>query len=209
MTREPTRDSGGGSDPEPCRSRRPLRKLAFIGSHGVGKTTLTYGLAARLKARDVALEVLVEVARRCPLTLNEETDLAAQSWILHTQIADELVATTRYPLVLCDRSVLDNYVYLLLAVGRRPELETLIAHWLGTYDLLVHVPVVEGAPMLADGVRSTDQAFQGAVERRLAAELLHFGVEPLWLDPARRESWLEEVEAAVIESLRSPQLDLL
>ena len=25
-------------------------KLAFIGSHGVGKTTLCYGLAARLKA---------------------------------------------------------------------------------------------------------------------------------------------------------------
>jgi nicotinamide riboside kinase len=189
--------------------RRPLRKLAFIGSHGVGKTTLTYGLAARLKARDVALEVLVEVARRCPLPLNEETDLAAQSWILHTQIADELVATTRYPLVLCDRSVLDNYVYLLLAVGRRPELETMIAHWLSTYDLLVHVPVVEGAPMLADGVRSTDQAFQGAVERRLAAELRHFGVEPLRLDAARRETWLDEVEAVVMERLESPQLDLL
>jgi nicotinamide riboside kinase len=188
---------------------RPLRKLAFIGSHGVGKTTLTYGLAARLKARDVALEVLVEVARRCPLPLNEETDLAAQAWILHTQVADELAASSRYPLVLCDRSVLDNYVYLLLAAGRRPELEPMIRHWLETYDLLVQVPIVEGAPMLADGVRSTDTGFQEAVEERLVAELEHFGVEPLRLDPAGREGWLDVVEAAVVERLAPPQLELL
>ena len=32
-------------------------KVAFVGSHGVGKTTLCYGLAARLKASDVSLDV--------------------------------------------------------------------------------------------------------------------------------------------------------
>ena len=45
-------------------------KLAFVGSHGVGKTTLCYGLAARLKARDMSLEVVREVARRSPLPIN-------------------------------------------------------------------------------------------------------------------------------------------
>src|SRR5262245_21361742 len=78
----------------------PRRKLAFIGSHGRGKTTLAFGLAARLKARDVSLEVVHEVARRCPLPINEETSVAAQSWILHTQVAEELVAAARYPVVL-------------------------------------------------------------------------------------------------------------
>ena len=33
------------------------------------------------------------------------------------RIADELAATARHPVVICDRSVLDNYVYLLLAAG--------------------------------------------------------------------------------------------
>ena len=70
-------------------------KFGFIGTHGVGKTTLCYGLAARLKARDVVLDIVHEVARRCPLPINERTSLAAQSWILHTQIADELVAAAR------------------------------------------------------------------------------------------------------------------
>ncbi len=182
-------------------------KLAFIGSHGVGKTTLCYGLAARLKARDVSLEVVHEVARRCPLPINEETGVAAQSWILHHQLGEELVAGDRYPVVLCDRSVLDNYVYLLLAAGRRPELEPLIDSWMRTYDLLVHVPIV--AAPAADGVRATDPAFQLAVDRRLAAELERRGLPAVVLDPAARTGWLESVEALVWERLQPPQLRLL
>lgn len=182
-------------------------KLAFIGSHGVGKTTLCYGLAARLKARDVAVEVVHEVARRCPLPINEESSLASQSWILHTQIAEELVAQNRYPVVICDRSVLDNYIYLLLAAGRRPDLETLIASWTPSYDLLVHVPIVdEPSP---DGIRSADPAFQRAVEERLAREMVHRGVTPLRLDPACRTGWLDAVESAVLDRLQPAQLRLL
>src|SRR5688572_5007446 len=109
-------------------------KIAFIGSHGVGKTTLCYGLAARLKARDVSLEMVHEVARRCPLPINEDTSLASQSWILHTQIAEEVIASARYPVVICDRSALDNYVYLLVAAGRQPALDELVEHWMRTYD---------------------------------------------------------------------------
>jgi hypothetical protein len=47
-------------------------KIAFIGSHGVGKTT-------------------------------------AQAWILHTQIAQEIATEAQNEIVICDRSVLDNY----------------------------------------------------------------------------------------------------
>ncbi len=183
-------------------------KVAFIGSHGVGKTTLAYGLAARLKARDLSLEVLVEVARRCPLPINEETNLAAQAWILHTQVADELAAAARYPVVLCDRSVLDNYVYLLLAKGPQPSLEPFLEHWVATYDLLVHVPIVQSL-VLDDGIRSTDLRFQRAVEERLESELERRGLEPLRLHGAARENWLEQVESRVVEMVRSPQLELL
>jgi len=121
----------------------PRCKIAFIGTHGVGKTTLCYGLAARLKTRDVGVEVVHEVARRSPLPINEETSVAAQSWILHTQIAEELVAMARYTTVICDRSVLDNYTYLLLSAGRQEGLEQLVETWMRSYDLLVHVPVIE------------------------------------------------------------------
>lgn len=182
-------------------------KIAFIGSHGVGKTTLCYGLAARMKARDVSLEVVGEIARRCPLPINRDTNLAAQSWILHTQIAEELLAASRHRAVICDRSVLDNYVYLLLAVGHQPALEVLLAHWLTTYSLLVHVPIItEPRP---DGLRSTDPAFQDVVERRLRQEIARCDLKVLDLDGTPREQWLELVEKAVWTELAPGQLELL
>ena len=184
-------------------------KIAFIGTHGVGKTTLAYGLASRLKRRDINLDVVVEVARRCPLPLNEGTTLEAQSWILHSQIADELAAEARSPVVICDRSVLDNYVYLLFARGRQPALEPLIESWCRTYDLNVYVPILRGSEAQPDGIRAIDPAFRQQIDDRLWNELEDRRIEVLVLRPERREDWLDLVEAAVANELRIPQLDLL
>lgn len=182
-------------------------KLAFIGSHGVGKTTLCYGLAARLKARDIHLEMVREVARRCPLPINQETNLAAQSWILHTQIAEELAAQSEYDAVLCDRSALDNYVYLLLAAGPQVSLAGLVDSWMTSYDLLLHVPIVE-APS-ADGLRATDPTFQTAVEDRLRTEIERRGLRVHELGATERDRWLDSAEQLVNDTLRPPQLQLL
>lgn len=182
-------------------------KLAFIGTHGVGKTTLCYGLASRLKAKDVVLEVVHEVARRCPLPLNEQTSLASQSWILHTQLAEEVVASARYPVVLCDRSALDNYVYMLIASGSQASLETLLAHWMRSYACLVYVPVL-GGPR-PDGFRAIDPVFQMAVDERLRKEIDQRHLTTLALDPRRRDHWIEDVEEHVMEALRPAQLPLL
>ena len=79
-------------------------KVAFIGSHGVGRTTLCYDLASRLKRQDRAVDLVKEVARRCPLPVNRDTTLSAQAWILHTQIADQVAgAPDRLAAQLADR----------------------------------------------------------------------------------------------------------
>ncbi len=182
-------------------------KFAFIGSHGVGKTTLCYGLAARLKRRDVALEIVHEVARRCPLPINSVTTAEAQRWILHTQIAEEILAAARYPLVLCDRSVLDNYVYFLLAAEPDPALDRLVSDWLGGYDLLIQVPIL-AAPQ-ADGIRAADPTFQRAVDERLRLEVAARGIATLDLEASRSADWLEQVEGEALRRLRPAQLELL
>src|SRR5258706_8048942 len=95
-------------------------KVAFIGTHGVGKTTLCYDLAALLKRRGLNVDVVKEVARLSPLPINRKTSLAAQTWILMTQVAEEIRSASQHQVVICDRSVLDNYAYMVLAwAGRR------------------------------------------------------------------------------------------
>jgi len=191
----------------PTMSESQSFKVAFIGSHGVGKTTLCYGLAAGLKARDVTLEVVREVARRSPLPINQTTSVASQAWILHTQIAEELAADTGNGVVICDRSVLDNYVYLLVAAGPQEPLEPLVDHWMTTYDLLLHVPIIE-APS-ADGIRALDPAFQRAIDNRLLNELKRRGLPVEYLDGGARNDWLDTSVRIVLDRLEPPQLQLL
>ena len=177
-------------------------KVALIGTHGVGKTTLCFELAARLKRRDVNVEMVREVARRCPLPINRETSLAAQAWILHTQMAWELEAVANHQLVVCDRSVLDNYCYLLHATGHQPAWESLLAAWLPTYDLLVKVPLWSTPRW--DGVRDTDLAFQRDIDTLIDHELGRYEVPVLRLSAEDREHWADAVMVR-LEPLVFPQ----
>ncbi len=181
-------------------------KIAFIGTHGVGKTTLCFELAACLKRLDIGVDVVKEVARGCPLPINRETTDSAQAWILHTQVARELELTQAYEAIVCDRSVLDNYAYMVFAVGRRPELEPFLQSWIATYDLLVRVPVVD-APSF-DGTRDTSVNFQMGVDRLIAELLGEFSIPHLALDPGERDQWIRRVLAALELPTASPQLDL-
>lgn len=185
-------------------------KIALIGTHGVGKTTLAFDVCALLKKSGLNVELVTEVARRCPFPINETTTLEAQLWILHTQIADELAAAQRAPHVLCDRSVLDNYCYLVNKCGRQASLEPWLHHWLETYSLLVGIPLVRESiyseefrqPPLADGLRATDRAFQQRIDALLKEILTDppfepFGERVLWLDGIRQTQWAGTVLGAL------------
>lgn len=181
-------------------------KLAFIGSHGVGKTTLCFDLASRLKRLDMGVDIVKEVARACPLPINRDTTLEAQSWILHTQIAQEIAASAQYQVVLCDRSVLDNYAYLLHRAGRRPEYDVLVREWIGTYDGLFKVPVLSEPSF--DGTRDLSGAFQSEIDRVIDDLLEELEVPCHRLSPEHRAGWADVVLTTMGLPLRPPQIDL-
>lgn len=182
-------------------------KLAFIGSHGVGKTTLCYDLAARLKRQDRAVDIVKEVARSCPLPINRDTTLQAQAWILHTQIAQELATSAQCDIVICDRSVLDNYAYLVHSAGRQPGYDALVQAWVGSYDCLFKVPIID-APTF-DGKRDTSQQFQQEIDTIINDLTRELGVTCCHaLDPQAREGWIDAVLAQSGLPLHPPQIDL-
>ena len=166
-------------------------KVAFIGTHGVGKTTLCFDLASRMKRLDLSVDIVKEVARQCPLPINRETTLDAQRWILHRQITEEIGAASRFEAVICDRSVVDNYAYLVHRLGHRQELEPLVHDWARTYEGLFKVPVVQ-APRF-DGTRDVSAQFQHEIDETIERLLVRFGIRCHRLDPAGRASWPERV----------------
>lgn len=167
-------------------------KIAFIGSHGVGKTTLCYALAALLKRRGVHVDIVKEVARQSPLPINRQTSLDAQLWILTTQVAEEIRAANQHPWVVCDRSVIDNYAYLVRACGRLPAVEPFVDHWMRTYDVLVKVPVLSDE-LQPDGVRDVDVEFVRSIDVLVDRLLEERHIVCERLDPASRERWVEDV----------------
>ena len=185
--------------------RRRL-KIAFVGTHGVGKTTLCFDLAAQLKRLDLGVDLVKEVARRCPLPINEATTPAAQAWILHTQIAEELEAAATYEVVICDRSVLDNYAYLVARVGRQLDLDPLVATWIRSYDALFKVPVLE-LPSY-DGTRAVSPAFQLEIDSMIEQLIEAFDVPATPLDPDDRDGWIPTVMHTLGMPSKPPQIDL-
>ncbi len=181
-------------------------KIAFIGSHGVGKTTLCYDLAARLKRQDRSVDLVKEVARRCPLPINRDTTLSAQAWILHTQIADEVAAAAQNDIVICDRSVLDNYAYLVNQAGRLPGYDALVTEWVKTYDALFKVPIID--PPTFDGQRDVSQTFQRDIDGVIDQLVRDLGVRCHRLEPGRRDEWVDTVLRESGLPLHPSQIDL-
>lgn len=181
-------------------------KVAFVGTHGVGKTTLCFDLAAQLKRLDLGVDLVKEVARRCPLPINEDTTLDAQAWILHTQIAEEIEAASQYEVVVCDRSVLDNYAYLVARSGRQPDLEPLVRQWVRGYHALFKVPVT-GAPAF-DGKRAVSLTFQQQIDGIIDDLVQQLGVTVHHLDPTDRAGWTIAALQHLGLPTQPPQIDL-
>ncbi len=181
-------------------------KLALIGTHGVGKTTLAFEICSLLKKAAYNVELVAEVARQAPFPVNESTSLEAQLWILHAQIAAELRAAATATNVICDRSVLDNYCYLVNKFGRQHPLESWLEWWMRSYSLLVGVPPrPEGIP--PDGFRSENLEFQQRIHDLLcemldASPFHRIRDKVVWLEPRERQLWGERILAAI-----APQLE--
>jgi hypothetical protein len=177
-------------------------KLALIGTHGVGKTTLAYEICSLLKKAHCNVELVTEVARQSPFPVNAATTIEGQLWILHAQIAAELDAARRAPHVVADRAVLDNYCYLVNKFGRQPRLESWLAWWMDTYTILVGVPPIE-ADIAPDGFRSEDRAFQRRIHELLiemlgATPFNNLRAPVMWLNPSERYAWAERIVRAAV-----------
>ena len=150
-----------------------MKKIAIIGTHGVGKTTLAYKLAAYYKSEGQNVKIINELARECPFPLNDSMDLHTTLWILHSHIAKELNAIAqKYEIIVSDRSAIDSIIYArcllpndLMSANFRMA-QDLARNWMKSYDKIYWIrPDKNKSKISKDGVRSIDYEFQKKIDK--------------------------------------------
>jgi len=196
---------------------RPPYKISIISTHGTGKTTLCYEVAAELKKRGFKTKVFSEIAASAyeqGIPINETTTLPAQMYILLQHMCEEMKADIRgYEIVVCDRSVYDNWVYLERRCGT--ERNVFILDFLRgyarrfPYDVVYKLPLV--GQLVADGIRDAEsKAFQTDIQRRLESLLETLRIPHVALPEPKcplRSEWCETIVRDTLAALRPGQCE--
>ena len=159
-------------------------KIAFIGSHGVGKTGLAWTLAGYLKKEGHSVELLPEAVRIIAdrgEKINESSTEKAQNLILKKQMQFEEYYSVKYEIIVCDRAVIDNFIYLLRILKnkkmKKDELDKKIRYYekliknhleKSPYDYIFYVPVSKNTFNKTDAYRSKSVEFRNEIDSMLS-----------------------------------------
>ena len=140
-----------------------FKKIACIGTHSVGKSTLCYQLAEMAKRAGENVHVIQERVRFSPFPINDKMVYETAIWACCNQISKELEAQQKgFSLIICDRSALDPFVYARYQKLEDPLLnhvEHTALRWLHTYNEIYFVRPSKNHTPFEDGTRSTDKEF--------------------------------------------------
>ena len=193
--------------------KRPY-KISLISTHGTGKTTLCYEVAAELKKRGLKVKVFSEIAASAfeqGIPINETTTLPAQMYIMMQHITEELRAIIRnYQVVVCDRSVFDNLAYMERRCGKNQFIRDFLQGYAAEfpYDVIYKLPMF-GAEMTDDGIRNAESVeFQADIYNRLNTLLDDMKIEHRTLPAPStelRKEWSDLIVRETLEALgRAP-----
>ena len=131
-----------------------MKKIACIGTHSVGKSTLCYQLASKYKSQGENVYVLQEQVRFSPFPIHGAMVYETAIWTSTSQISKELEAIQKgFSLMVCDRTAFDPFVYAgYYKLKGIPEAE------------IYFVRPSDGHVAVEDGVRSVDLEFIHSID---------------------------------------------
>lgn len=166
-------------------------KIAIVGSHCVGKSTLAKGLVKELNCAYIP-DVAVEAFEK-NFVINENTPAETQFWILSKQLEYERNLGENW---VSDKSLLDNIVYGSIVLKDKQALSVIkeIVRNNLNYDLLFYLPIE--FPLVDDGIRSMDPKFQKDVDERFLACLSDFNLAYHTIQGGKKERLKRALEIA-------------
>lgn len=165
---------------------KTVRKIAFAGTHGVGKTTIIKTLAEKLNLKDVNIiqetaPKVFEMGKTNPaLAINQGATLEGQLHIIGMQIEQEnrqcaqiAEDDSTQKILLCDRTAFDAVAYTHARTFRDDKypwarnLSKFLYQWVieslnESYDVVFYIPIT--FPLVSNEVRPADPAFQEEID---------------------------------------------
>lgn len=184
-------------------SSKPI-KIAVIGAHFVGKSTLCKNLLAYLNHEGFNVGLIDEVVRNCPYPINEMTTLEAQNWILDEQKRREKELEKKHDIILMDRCVIDNFAYWRrvaeitnLDKEKIIEKEKEVFKHSKNYDILLFLQPFETTKIKNDGFRSIDPKWRKEMHEIISHVLNKFKSQhntPIFLLKGSENKMFEEAK---------------
>ena len=164
-------------------------KIAIVGAHGSGKTTLSLGLVMNLKIMGRNAELMTEVARHSPYLIAGQQSPEAQLHIFSSQVESELRHARTCDVLVTDRCVLDHLMYLELFF---PESKDFIQAerdfsrvYIKTYDHIFRTSTIYNSEEIKDNLRPKDLSLQRKAHENLGKLLEEFYPDYISLPSAK------------------------
>lgn len=161
-------------------------KVAIVGSHGSGKTTLGYELVSALKKESISVVLTNEVARNSPYLSANERTIEMQVDLFGKQIAEEMERCRNAELLICDRSLLDIVMYSKLFFSKIEDerskaylnaMESFLPYYMATYDLIYRTTRLYTPKDTPDQIRPRDRHLQNQAHQNIEKMLVSLKID--------------------------------
>jgi len=183
-------------------------KIGFTGTDSTGKSTVINKLA-KLVSNGHTIKVLSigDIARHSPYPVIEQQSIESSYWILKQVISSELTLQYETDVLICDRTVLDIWVFSMLSA-----INGLISHqalylfsqevraWLRTYKVVFYGVIDNSIPVNVNNVPNGNLKMREQFEELLLIGIETFKAETVFV---KLPSTLEERIALVRSALNT------
>ena len=141
-------------------------KICVIGTHGTGKTTFCERLKEDFESSGNSVCMLHDTLRENRSLLSSAFSETQALINYADQMKKELHAQDEPDIVICDRSIMDSFMYTKALGKRSRRLDSCMAsarEWMHSYSIIVYITSCKH-PITCDGWRNTSNDFQELVE---------------------------------------------
>jgi len=153
-------------------------KILVTGSHGVGKSTLSFLLAAhlKLKYRDKSVKVIEESIRDVSKIFNGVLNTPEfQKYVILDSICNEIKQKQSHQIVICDRTSIDPLVYgMMFGVALSKEFVDIAVNNLNTFTNIVYIKP-DNTPIVDDGFRMLNVDERNTIDEQFNSLLQSWG----------------------------------